>query len=381
MTGSAPARATARFKQLSCLGLSSETVIPLLLAELHALVPSEDNDFFFVDARGETVGMYVESPDSLKVLPLYFAEFHEGHDARHKNLALSDAIHTQFGVHTFNSAVAPHIDVETYYRSYNGYNEILRPAGYDQNFLRLIIRGGYRVLGCVTLWRRPGHGQWTTQEHQHLAALEPHFIHALTAEVEADFPMTQGGRIGVIIATADGKVVHQSAEARQLLFLAVSGPNLKGGGRMDLPAQVVQLCRNLSRITGGNPPQTSPTTCHIRNAWGWFDFRAQRLDGSASGDLVAITVTHPEPLAVRLVRNASALPLTRRESEVAVLIANGLSLEKVAERLSISRHTANEHSRWIYNKLDVHNRAELTARLLMPEATAAASDWEAPALW
>jgi DNA-binding CsgD family transcriptional regulator len=37
---------------------------------------------------------------------------------------------------------------------------------------------------------------------------------------------------------------------------------------------------------------------------------------------------------------------------------------EIAERLGITRHTANEHGRSIYNKLDVHNRAELVNRLL-----------------
>ena len=35
------------------------------------------------------------------------------------------------------------------------------------------------------------------------------------------------------------------------------------------------------------------------------------------------------------------------------------------KRLGISRHTAIAHGRWIYHKLDVHNRAELVNRLLL----------------
>ena len=37
---------------------------------------------------------------------------------------------------------------------------------------------------------------------------------------------------------------------------------------------------------------------------------------------------------------------------------------EIAERLSISRHTAIAHGRWIYTRLDVHNRSELVSRLL-----------------
>lgn len=52
MAKSTAARAAARFRQLSCLGLGSEQVIPALLAELHAIIPSHANTFFFADGAG-----------------------------------------------------------------------------------------------------------------------------------------------------------------------------------------------------------------------------------------------------------------------------------------------------------------------------------------
>jgi len=58
------------------------------------------------------------------------------------------------------------------------------------------------------------------------------------------------------------------------------------------------------------------------------------------------------------------LPLSRRQAEVCVLLATGASNEKVAERLGISKLTAIEHARWIYNKLDVHSRGELVSKIL-----------------
>jgi len=45
-------------------------------------------------------------------------------------------------------------------------------------------------------------------------------------------------------------------------------------------------------------------------------------------------------------------------------MATGASTEAVAERLGISKHTANQHGRWIYDKLDVHSRTELMSKLL-----------------
>ena len=47
MARSPAVRAAARFRQLCCLGLDREAVIPELLRELHALIPSFSNTFHF----------------------------------------------------------------------------------------------------------------------------------------------------------------------------------------------------------------------------------------------------------------------------------------------------------------------------------------------
>jgi len=58
------------------------------------------------------------------------------------------------------------------------------------------------------------------------------------------------------------------------------------------------------------------------------------------------------------------LPLSRRQAEVCILVANGTSVDNIASQLGISKHTAVAHGRWIYNRLDVHNRTELANKLL-----------------
>jgi DNA-binding NarL/FixJ family response regulator len=55
--------------------------------------------------------------------------------------------------------------------------------------------------------------------------------------------------------------------------------------------------------------------------------------------------------------------LTRREVQVAMLIAKGRSNSAIAEALSISGHTARHHTQRILAKLGVHSRAEAGARI------------------
>jgi DNA-binding NarL/FixJ family response regulator len=55
--------------------------------------------------------------------------------------------------------------------------------------------------------------------------------------------------------------------------------------------------------------------------------------------------------------------LTRREVEVARLLAQGKSNSAIAAELDISAHTARHHTQHVLSKLNVHSRAEAGAKL------------------
>lgn len=57
--------------------------------------------------------------------------------------------------------------------------------------------------------------------------------------------------------------------------------------------------------------------------------------------------------------NDKAAPLTPRELEIALLVAEGLSTQAMSERLFRSVNTIDTHRKNIFSKLDVHNVAEL----------------------
>lgn len=55
--------------------------------------------------------------------------------------------------------------------------------------------------------------------------------------------------------------------------------------------------------------------------------------------------------------------LTEREAEVLELLASRRSAREIAQELYVTEATVNTHRRHIYEKLDVHNRAELAGRI------------------
>jgi DNA-binding CsgD family transcriptional regulator len=54
--------------------------------------------------------------------------------------------------------------------------------------------------------------------------------------------------------------------------------------------------------------------------------------------------------------------LTRREFEVAMLVARGLTNRQVAEQLVINEKTAKNHVQRVLEKLGVNSRSQIIAR-------------------
>jgi DNA-binding CsgD family transcriptional regulator len=366
MAQSAAARAEARFKQLCCLDLAGESVIPALLTELHILVPYYWARVFLIDESGRITNSYDEHPDAHLSAEVYWQEFH-GRPGRELGGTFPDVIRTQIGVSDFEETLGRQkIGLNSFRRS-DFYNLIYRTTGIDL-FLRLIVREGGRgrPLGVVTMHRALGEDRWTPEEKRKLGELEPFFAHAMTTRGKVD-ALVESGRNGLVVADRAGKVISFSAQGGQLLFLAMHdrvASNNTLAPSIILPPQVVKLCRDLSRIFADDPTASAPTY-HHENVWGGFQFRAHWLDRSdPDSGLIGVTVNHKEPLRVRLVRRIGEFPLNGREAEVCLHMANGASNDAIADRLGISKHTAIAHGRWIYNKLDVHNRAELVSKLL-----------------
>lgn len=92
----------------------------------------------------------------------------------------------------------------------------------------------------------------------------------------------------------------------------------------------------------------------------------------ASWSIHAVRTRHDWPIAVAVCDGArtshSESPLrerlTRRELEVASLVADGAPAKNVAAALSITVHTARRHTEQVFRKLGVHSRAELTQVVL-----------------
>ncbi len=82
------------------------------------------------------------------------------------------------------------------------------------------------------------------------------------------------------------------------------------------------------------------------------------LKATANG--VVLTMT-PQPAS----KPVNAYRLTARERQILQLLVQGLIKKQIAEHLSLSFHTVNNHERKLYRKLKVHTRSAAVAKALM----------------
>jgi DNA-binding NarL/FixJ family response regulator len=97
--------------------------------------------------------------------------------------------------------------------------------------------------------------------------------------------------------------------------------------------------------------------------------RARRGDGEEGAALAATVTAAAGALGMKPLRQAAAElaprrrqgPLTRREQEIAALVARGLTSRAIAADLHLSERTVETHVQHILTKLDLANRTQIAS--------------------
>jgi len=360
----AAGRVEARIQQLCCLGLGGQAIMPALLQELHHLISSYSNAFFWAE-NDQFSNLYDENPVFPQIAPVYMSEFYNRRESEIFT-SFTQSMRGERGVQCLDDLLK--IDKPTFYK-HDFYNLIYRPLNY-RHFIRMVLREGGRALGRIHLYRNDNR-EFSPQEKRRLAAIAPFVAHALAAAGDLDAPLVESPDSGVIIAEPSGRIVNVSAQARRLLWMASSSEPVTAHPHAELrdptlPEGVRRLCRQLEGVFK-EQEFPAPPVWQRRNAWGGFTFRVYWLNSGLPepASLVGITVRREEPLPLKLLRRMEQLPLSGRQMQVCLLLAAGHSLAAIGKRLDVSKHTADYHCREVYARFDVHTRSELIARLAL----------------
>lgn len=349
------AAAMSYIRQLCRLGLGGQIIMPELLSALHAFIPSAFNIFCFADESYQMSNVYCENSDLYRMQSLYFKEFYNSKEVQVTQLGFSQAMQTGRGWGTTER-------MGTKFVSSEFFNELWRPNGIGCAIEATIWDNG-RGLGSIILYRGPGERPFRDEDEASLRSLIPYIAHGLRGSRDFRGEMVSSGESGTLVVDRQDKVVQFCPEGKRLLLSAMNfGRIARDSPSLDSPA-IGLLCGNLRGILRGLS-QPAPIV-RQRNPMGEFVFRAYplRVSGESSGSIVVIVERH-EPMPLLLMRNMRSLALTARQREVCLLLSYGYSRSMIAERMHVSKHTATDYVRKIYNKLGVNGHQQLMKKLV-----------------
>jgi hypothetical protein len=357
-------RAVEHLKTLCCLGLPPESAIMAVTPLLHDIIPHRWTRFD-VFALGKTHGGCPERPEKTSLCrERHVRAFEERGPAQvwiaqRQAAAIGWILHPQ-GRGWLHSPT---------------YCEIEAPL--DSRWaLNTMIGEGGRTYAALGLTRQRGARPFKADDLKRLHLLRPWLAQALrpastSAREEGDEerPGIAGPSVlsGQLIVTACGDVVHQTRSAEHLLV------TLGGGGQRSpaLPALIKKL---IDRIVGASQGSVSePPPVRVSSQCGVHTVAVRWLIplGASRGEtvkdpkerLIAVSIElheHPIAHAARILRMSGATPA---QVNAGIKLALGKTKPQIAHELSIRESSVADLTRKLYQTLNVHNSAELAARI------------------
>jgi DNA-binding CsgD family transcriptional regulator len=233
------------------------------------------------------------------------------------------------------------------------YEQIIRPAGFSSE-LRLVLRGQGRLWGALVLFRDTGGRPFDEGDADAaLAIAEPLTRAVRSYPVRPVAARRRPLAPGVVTLDAGNRVTSMSPHARDWL------DDFRAGG--DDEVELEDAMRVVHDVGLAARTGRDEASCLVRTTSGrWLLVHGEPVEP----DSPTIAVVLAPAALGDVLRAASAwFGLTRREEQVAGLVAQGLSARRMARALNLSPLTVNDHLGVIYRKAGVSGRDELVARL------------------
>ncbi len=158
--------------------------------------------------------------------------------------------------------------------------------------------------------------------------------------------------------------------SRALLMFERLNQRLRATGILILDAQgtVVYMNETASEILNGKPPEAIPLPigqspfCQDKPIYQTDkgNYEVEAVNTPCHYKVVSLEPAVHDSLRARL----AALGLTLRQQEIALRVLQGCSNKAIANELKLTEQTVKDHLNTIFQKLGIHHRAELAARVL-----------------
>lgn len=254
---------------------------------------------------------------------------------------------------------------------------LIRPAGYGDE-LRMVARHDGACWGGVNLFRAVDEPPFSHEEVLLLADLSEAVAVGLQAGLVARLAdAVPGHSTGPAVLIVDGRSGTQrvSAGTSELLLELTDEAN-----RSPLESLVHGLASAARHYARGDTSVLP--RARLRSPSGrWLVASAAPL-AAPEGDTgeVVVTVDEARPPEIMPLLSA-AFGLTAREREVTQLVLRGAATKAIANELSMSAYTVQDHLKSIFDKADVRSRRELVARVFFDQYAPRFSEEIAPTGW
>ncbi|GLZ28754.1 helix-turn-helix transcriptional regulator [Lentzea sp. NBRC 105346] len=244
------------------------------------------------------------------------------------------------------------------------------------------LRGSFVVDGnywaAAGFLREADRPWYTEDEVRLLASLSRHIAagarRALVSATVADLVPSNDGP-GVIVFDEHGQAESLTPAASHWIDQLVEHPP------PPTPAEsrIVQAVAARARA-GGDPLRLAARTRAQTHTGGWLLLYGSVLSGSPPGRTVVVIQPAPAGEVAPLV--ALAYGLSVRECAVTRLCIEGRSTKEMAQQLSVSAYTVQDHLKSIFDKTGVRSRGELVGQVFLQHYLPRWDDLEdAPAGW
>ncbi len=356
-----PAELRVHIRQLCCLGVTGEQLMPALLKAVRQLIGAESAAFFWVNARGDMTALYAERQLPAPVMKLYFERFYESGESSFRQAFTSRSQLAEPVTVVTASAAAE----RTAY-----YNEVMRHLD-AYHVLYGIVREQGEALGQLSLYRPKSTTTFSSTQRAELTSIMRYVAHGVSQrrnDVVATNGFLDADEDAVFVVEADGRIRQLSAAARKLLTLATHGgigpEQIRSGVEEGARPALRQLVAQLRDVLSG--AELAPPSLVVDNAWGRFVLRAYALSDEplATDAPVAVRIQRQEPMLLKFVDALQGFGLSPQQREIAAGLARGASNQELAAELGVSANTIAYHIKQLFARLDTHDRQQMIGRVL-----------------
>jgi DNA-binding CsgD family transcriptional regulator len=356
-----PADLRVHIRQLCCLGLPSEQLVPPLLKAVRQLVGADSAGFFWVDAEGDMTSLYAERLLPPSVMRLYFERYYESDESSFRR-SFTERLRQ-------NETVAAMSASEALQRT-PYYNEVFRRLD-AHHVLYGIVRDHGQAIGQLSLYRPKSASPFSAAQRSELSTIMRYVTHGIA----------QHGRSGadakefldtdddaVFLIGADAAIRQISLNSQKLLTLATQGrigpQHALTVDESTLRPTLLRLAERLRSVLSGG--EGGPPSLVLQSPWGRFVLRAYAIgDPPVEDDAnIAIRIQRQETKLLRFVDALNELELSPRQRDVAVGLAKGASNRELAAAMGVSINTIAYHVKQLFQRLDSHDRQQMIAKVL-----------------